>query len=118
MKVLDWWSEFFLLVIYNLSELIIKCVTVFGMFCENLKRTNGNAIKHHYFNVHQNKVVCRPQDMVFRSNGVDGFGGLNFLFFIVILSELIVNVDLVLTHYLCTLLALPTTARILCLVSL
>jgi len=93
MKLLDWWSEFFLLVIYNLSELIVKCVIGFCMFCENLKRTNGNAIKDHYFNVQQNKVVCRPQNLFFRSNGSDAFGGLNFLFFIVILSELIINVS-------------------------
>jgi hypothetical protein len=49
MKLLDWWSNFFLLVIYNLSELIVNCGIGFDMFSENLKRTNGNATKDHYF---------------------------------------------------------------------
>jgi hypothetical protein len=81
MKLLDWRSEFFSLsYIYKFSELIVKCVIVFGTFRENLKRTNENAIKDHYFNVQQNKVVCRPQDLFFWPNGVDGFGGLNLFF--------------------------------------
>jgi hypothetical protein len=32
------------------------------------------------FNVQQNKVVCKPQNLFFRPNRIDGFGDLNLFF--------------------------------------
>ncbi len=51
------------------------------------------------FNVdQQNKVVCRPKFFLPQANGIAGFGGLNFYFFM--LCEL--TVDCVIANYLHT----------------
>lgn len=77
MKLLDL-VGFDVLFLVIFSELVVKCVVGFRRFVREFWRTNGNGRKGPvFFNVQQNRIVCRPEDNFLQINGIAGFQGLN-----------------------------------------